>query len=109
MGEGGFYPVQLGLYNLVHAFVFCSFGVCCTEYQGVGCYYLGSCSLIEARGKGRMFGLVPAKLFLKKETGVQPFAVWREAFFGSRLEGFWKRLVPASNLQSLVSSSPLLF
>ena len=56
-----------------------------------------------------MFGLVPAKLFLKKETGVQPFAVWREAFFGSRLEGFWKRLVPASNLQSLVSSSPLLF
>ena len=71
------------------------------EYQGVGCYYLGSCSLIEARGKGRMFGLVPAKLFLKKETGVQPFAVWREAFFGRRFGGVLE--APCSCKQSAIT------
>ncbi len=71
---------------------------------------LGSCSLIEAKG---VFSVLFPPSF--SEKGNRGPAIRESLFFGAgcRLEGFWKRLVPASYkqsaLQSPISSSPLLF
>ena len=67
---------------------------------------LVSCSLIEAKG---VFSALFPPSFSEKGNRGPAIRCWREAFSESRLEGFWKRLVPASNLQSFMSSSLLLF